>query len=63
MQQLIFPGRQRPGNLLSSLFLLFTGLAEDSIAFRRALIRIPLVPDIKLPARERFHSIIGKIQL
>jgi hypothetical protein len=51
--QLVLPGRQRPGNLLSSLFLLFTGLAEDVIAFRRALIRIPLVLDLKLPARDR----------
>lgn len=58
-QQVVLPGRQRPGNLLSSLFLLFTGLAEDAIAFRRALIRVPLALDIKLPARDRLDAAWG----
>jgi len=53
MRQMVLPGRRGSGNLLSSLFLLFTGLAEDSIALRRALIRIPLVSDVKLPACDR----------
>jgi len=55
-QQLVLPGRRRPGNLLSSLFLLFIGLAEDAIALRRALIRIPLALDVRLPARERLDA-------
>ncbi|MBS1603634.1 MAG: hypothetical protein JST42_13270 [Bacteroidetes bacterium] len=52
-RQLILPGRRGSGNLLSSLFLLFTGLAEDAIVFRRALIRMPLASDIRLPVRDR----------
>src|SRR5579859_4819664 len=41
VRQLIPPGRRRPGNLLSSLFLLFTGVAEQAICFRQAVVRIP----------------------
>jgi len=56
-QQLVLPGRQRPGNLLSSLFLLFTGLAEQTIVFRRAVIRIPWAFALKLPARDRLDAV------
>ena len=55
-QQLVLPGRQRPGNLLSSLFLLFTGMAEQTIAFRRAVIRIPWAFALKLPARDKLDA-------
>ncbi|HEV2481252.1 MAG TPA: hypothetical protein VGS79_16380 [Puia sp.] len=49
VRQLILPTLTRKGNLLSSLFMLFTGLIEQVIAFAEAVARVPRT--FELPAR------------
>jgi hypothetical protein len=43
------PTLTRKGNLLSSLFLLFTGLTEQVISFAEAVVRVPRT--FQIPAR------------
>jgi hypothetical protein len=47
--QVILPTLRRKGNLLSSLFLLFTGLIERVIGFAEEVVRVPR--EFQLPAR------------
>jgi len=49
IRQLILPTLTRKGNLLSSLFVLFTGLIEQVISFGEAVDRVP--GTFELPAR------------
>jgi hypothetical protein len=51
-QQVILPGHKRKGNLLSSIFLLFTGLSEWIIGFCEAIARIPIGLDNNFTGRE-----------
>lgn len=41
-RKVVLPNRRRKGNLLYSIFLLFTTLTERSIAFKQALTKTPL---------------------
>jgi hypothetical protein len=41
INQVVLPNRKRKGNLLSSLFHLFTGLTEQVISFGNAVVCIP----------------------
>lgn len=53
IRQLVLPSRGRKGNLLSSLFVLFTGLSEQFIGFAQTIARIPgsfRIPAILDPA-------------
>jgi hypothetical protein len=49
VRQVILPTLTRKGNLLSSLFVLFTGLIEQVIGFAEAVARVPRT--FELPAR------------
>lgn len=49
IRQLTLPTLTRKGNLLSSLFVLFTGLIEQVISFGEAVARVP--GTFELPAR------------
>lgn len=48
IRQVILPNQKRKGNLLSSLFILFTGLVEHLIGFGEAISRLPRTVN-KLP--------------